>query len=50
MVHIGLMSSVAERWPEDVQENWDQRVTQIRRRAERDIREIQGFAEYYDED
>ena len=49
MVHIGLMSSIAEKWPEEVQENWDQKVRQIQRRAEKEIREIQSFAEYYDE-
>jgi hypothetical protein len=50
VVHVGLMNSVAGRWPEEVQENWDEKVRAIRERAEQEIVEIQEFAEFYDAD
>ena len=44
------MSSVAGNWPATVQENWADKVDGIIERAEQDIREVQQFAEAFDED
>jgi hypothetical protein len=49
-VHVGLMSSVANNWPENVQDNWTDKVDGMIERAEQDIREVQQFAEAFDED
>jgi hypothetical protein len=44
------MSSIANNWPDDVQENWSDKVDGMIARAEQDIQEVQQFAEAFDED
>jgi hypothetical protein len=49
MVSMGLLGSIMDRYPEDVQENFDERVTRYTEWARRQTAEIQEFGESWDE-
>ena len=49
LVNVGLMDSVSQNWPEVVQENWDERVTNLIHNLQREMGEIQDFAEAFDD-
>ena len=49
-VHIGLFNAVAHAWPTHVQENWTARLQTQIQWVNRQIEEIQMFAEAYDEE
>ena len=48
MVNVGLMDSVSARWPYEVQEQWHDRIGDIKMRLTREIQEVQEFASSYD--
>lgn len=47
-VNAGLVNSVIGHYPEEVQNNWDEKLAEIRRWANNEILEIQSFAEAFD--
>jgi hypothetical protein len=47
-INVGLLDSVSNRWPDEVQEAWIERMQQIRMRLSREIEEVQEFASSYD--
>lgn len=47
-VNVGLFNSVSPHWPEHVQENWRQRMGEVRADLQKHIDEIQQFAEAFD--
>ena len=49
-IHVGLMGSVAPNWPEEVRQNWSERIEGMRKWAGEQILEIQHFAESFDDD
>ena len=49
MVSMGLMGSIMDRYPEDVRENWDERMVRYTEWARRQTEEIQSFGESWDE-
>lgn len=49
-INAWLMGAAASGWPLVVQEQWDERIEGLIGKLEQEIREIQAFAEAFDED
>lgn len=47
-VNVGLLDSVMDSYPEHVRENWAERKEGIVEWADRQIEEVQAFAEHFD--
>jgi hypothetical protein len=47
-INVGILDSVSERWPEEVQERWVERMGEIKQRLSQEIAEVQEFASSYD--
>ena len=50
IVNAGLIDSISDSWPERVQENWVERLENMKNWASAQIREVQEFASAFDED
>jgi len=50
LMNMGLVASVIDQYPPHVQENFKEKMGQIKAEAERLIEEIQMFGEAYDEE
>ena len=48
-VNAGIMGSIMNRYPLEVQEGWDERIAEIRSWVQDQTRQIQQFGEAYDE-
>jgi hypothetical protein len=48
-VNVGIMGSVMDRYPQEVQDNWDERIAEIRSWVQDQTGQIQQFGEAYDE-
>jgi hypothetical protein len=48
LISIGIISSVAGRWPEEVQDSWENRISDLRDYARNQTTEAQLFASSYD--
>lgn len=48
LVCVGLVDSVSESWPTEVQERWRERLGEMREWAQRQTQEAQEFASSYD--
>ena len=48
-VNAGIISSIAGRWPEHVQNNWRQKLRTVTAELLRETKEVQDFAEAYDD-
>ena len=48
-VNVGIMGSVMDRYPQEVQDGWDERIAEIRSWVSDQTRQIQQFGEAYDE-
>ena len=48
VVTVGMVDSVSERWPDDVQESWAERVQMIRKSLQQHTEEVHQFATSYD--
>lgn len=49
LVTINLIASVMDRYPDQVQENFTEKVTSLSKTLMREMEEFQGFAEGWDE-
>ena len=49
LVNVGLMDSVSSAWPEQVQENWEEKLDTLILRLQQETEEIQAFAEAFDD-
>jgi predicted secreted protein len=47
-VHVGMVGSIAHRWPDQVQENWREKLQGMIEWANQQIEEVQQFAEAFD--
>jgi len=47
-IHVGLFNAVAAGWPEHVRENWIQRIQSQIEWVNKEIEEVQQFAEHFD--
>jgi hypothetical protein len=47
-INVGIMDSVSDRWTDEVQSNWRERIENITSRLSQEIAEVQAFAESYD--
>ena len=47
-VNIGLFTTVASHWPEEVRGNWEQRLKETNEWMHKQIEEVQSFAEAFD--
>lgn len=47
-VHVGLFNSVADSWPEHVRENWVSKIQAQIEWVNKEIEEVQQFAEHFD--
>ena len=50
LISVGLMSSVMPQMPEDVQQNWDEKIEGMILWARQQTGEVQQFGEAYDEE
>jgi hypothetical protein len=50
LVNVGIISSIAGRWPDDVQERWVEKIETVTRELQRETDEAQEFATSYDPD
>ena len=50
LINVGIINSISESWPEQVQENWCHRLGDMVKFASNQIREVQEFASAYDGD
>ena len=48
-VNVGLMTSISDRWPRHVQENWMEWIIDTEKLLRAKIAEAQSFAEYFDD-
>jgi hypothetical protein len=48
-VNVGIISSIADRWPEEVQDNWCDKLEEAITWARRQMGEVQEFATSWDE-
>ena len=49
LVTVNLIGSVIQRYPEEVQENFKEKVMQLTANIERETQEFQAFAEAFDD-
>jgi hypothetical protein len=49
MVNVGLFNTVADAWPNEVQEQWVMKIQAQIEWAQSEIAEVQSFAEHFDE-
>lgn len=47
-VNMGLFSAVSQHWPEDVRQNWEERMKATNEWLHTQIEEVQSFAEAFD--
>lgn len=50
MATVGLLDSICQTWPENVQENWQREKVKLRGQIQQRSEELQLFAEAYDEE
>ena len=50
LVTVNLIGSVIERYPEEIQENFEEKVTALSKNLYREMEEFQGFAESWDDE
>jgi hypothetical protein len=48
-VHAGIMNSVADHWPEETQRSWSDKLNNIAKYCDQQVREIHLFAESFDQ-
>ena len=48
LVNVGLFQTVADAWPQIVQEQWVMKIQAQVEWAQGEIAEVQAFAEYFD--
>lgn len=48
-VNAGIMGSIMGRYPQEVQDGWDERIAEIRSWVQDQTRQIQQFGEAYDD-
>jgi hypothetical protein len=47
-VNVGIIGSIAHRWPAEVQGNWQDKIQSIIERTNQDIEEVLQFAQAFD--
>jgi len=49
LVNVGIIDSISDRWPPEVQDNWRQKIEQLRDNVNSTTAEVQEFASTWDD-